>query len=334
MKTTAFAMAACFVALALGGCQEPGGFLIRAVPADQTLKETAVGGDQAWAADKIAIVDLDGLIVNQRMTGWFGSGENPVSLLAEKLDKAGADARVKAVVLRINSPGGTVLASEVAYDMVRRFRQRSGKPVIACIADVGASGGYYVACAGDRIVAQPASITGSIGVIIQTVSFAGTMRLLGITADAVTSGPHKEMGSPLKPLSEEDRKLFQGMVDQFYGRFVDVVARSRTKLPREKVRELADGRVYTGQQALELGLVDQLGDMELAMDEAKKAARLTRARLVMYHRPLGYRGNAYAQTPAPAPVSQVNLINVECPELMTLRRPAFLYLWTTDLSAP
>jgi protease-4 len=316
----------CCVGL-LGGCGEVG-YVIKPVPLDKRLRETVVQADRGWVKAKVALIDVDGLIVNQRSSSLFSDGENPVSLLAEKLDKAGCDSQVKAVVLRINSPGGTVQATEMMHEQVKCFARDTGKPVLVCITDVGASGGYYLACAADRIICQPSSITGSIGVIIQTVSFARTMKMLGISAEAIASGPLKDMGSPLKDLSKEERQVFQAMVSEFYERFVEVVAEGREGLSAEKVRALADGRVYTGRQALELGLVDRLGTLQDVLAEAKTAAGIKKAKVVMYHRPLGYRANVYSATPAPG--TQINLLNLQGGELMFLRRPSFLYLWSTD----
>ena len=313
---------------ALGGCGEDAGFLVRPVRVDQRLREKVVQADRGWYVGKIALVDVSGLIVNERV-GWLSKGDNPVSLLAEKLDAAERDKAVKAVVLRINSPGGTVQASEAMYKCLERFRQRSGKPVVACITDMGASGGYYLACGAGKIICQPSSITGSVGVLIQTVSFAGTMELLGIKAEAISSGPLKTMGSPLRDVTDRERRLFQEIVTEFFDRFVAVVAAGRPGLSPAKVRALADGRVYTGRQALAAGLVDQLGDVQDAIDAAKQAAGIERAKVVMYHRPLGYRANVYSA--ATVPGTQINLINFQAGELMMLRRPMFLYLWSTDL---
>lgn len=331
MKTPANLLILTCGVILLGGCGNDMALLIRPVPADQRLRETAVQSDPGWYGEKIALIDVSGLIVNQRV-GFMGMGENPVSAFAEKLDKARADGAVKAVILRINSPGGTVQASEAMYERLRRFCKVSGKPVIACITDVGASGAYYLACGARKIVSQPSSITGSIGVIVQTVSFAGTMELIGIKAEAITSGQFKTMGSPLKDMTAAERQVFQKIVDEFYGQFVSVVAAGRKSLSPDKVRSLADGRVYTGRQALGVGLVDELGDVQVAIDAAKQAAGIKRAKVVMYHRAHGYRANTYSAASAPMPTMQINLINLQLAELGMLRRPQFLYLWSTDVS--
>ena len=318
-------VAACV--LAAGGCRQNMGLLLRPVALTDALEETVIDTDRGlFVSDKIAVVDVDGLLFNRRDGGMFGSGENPVSLFVEKLDKAAGDSNVKAVVLRINSPGGGVTASDIMHRRLKTFRDEKKVPVVAVIEDVGASGAYYLASAADTILAHPTSVTGSIGVIVQTVSLAGTMEKLGIDAHAVTSGPYKDMGSPLKPLDEADRKIIRAMVDEFYNRFVDTVAAGRQALARDKVAALADGRVYTGRQALDLGLVDGLADVEEAIDLAKKKCGSKAAKVVMYHRGFGYRANAYSTAPLAAP--QINLLNISVPHLMDLTRPQFLYLWT------
>jgi len=170
------------VLMVFSGCG-PTSFLVQPVPAKKILKESIVHRDAGiFVFDKIAIVDVDGIIVNSSDTGLFGTGENPVSVYMEKLQKAAQDKDVKAVVLRINSPGGTVSGSDLMYHELMEFRQHTKKPVVACIMDVGASGGYYLACGCEGIVASPACVTGSIGTIMQTVSFAVTINMLVIRA--------------------------------------------------------------------------------------------------------------------------------------------------------
>ncbi|HUU22791.1 MAG TPA: signal peptide peptidase SppA [Phycisphaerae bacterium] len=325
-----FLLAVCGLA-GWAGCGESAGFLVRPVTTDQRLRETVVESDPGIFLDKIALIDVEGLLINQRSSGLFGSGENPVSLLIEKLDRAADDDAVKAVVLRISSPGGTVQASEVLHDAVRRFRARTGKPVIACLTNVGASGAYYLACATGRIVAQRSTITGSIGVIIQTVNFVGTLKMLGVGTDAVVSGPMKTMGSPLKELTAEQRAILQTIVNEYYAQFVDVVDKGRPALDHDRVCALADGRVYTGCQALQLGLVDHLGTVHDAIGYAKADAGIRAAKVVMYRRPTGYRANVYSSTPLPMPMTQINLLNLPDADMLLLRRPNFLYLWSTDL---
>ena len=331
MKTLTSLLILTCGALAIIGCGKDMAFLVRPVSADQRLRETVIKKDSGWYSEKIALIDVSGVIVNQRMGGLFGGGENPVSLFTEKLDAAENDSNVKAVILRINSPGGTVQATEAMYQRLQRFR-KTGKPVVAHITDMGASGGYYLACGAERITCQPSTITGSIGVLIQTINFADTMRMIGVRAEAITSGDLKTMGSPLKHLTDDERDVFRTIVDEFYEQFVQAVADGREKLSVEQVKALADGRVYTGRQALAAGLVDGLSDIDKVIESVKAKAGLKRVKVVMYHRPYGHRANAYSASAAPTPVTQINFVNLQLGALGMLRRPQFLYLWSTDLT--
>ena len=311
------------------GCGPSGGFKITPVPADQTLREKIVQRDPGWISERIALIEISGILMNAHEPGFFSEGEHPVSLFVEHLAAAAADSRVKAVVLRINSPGGTVTASDILYEEIRAFKKKTGKPVVAFFQDVAASGGYYLACAADEIIAQRTSVTGSIGVIMQMVDVSSTMSKLGISADAIKSGPYKDTGSPLREMRPEERMIFQGLVDNFYGQFVDVVCSGRPKLTREQVLNLADGRVYVAEQALEAGLVDRIGSLQDAICVAKERAGIKAALTVRYIRPMSWTPNIYAQSPAPPPSWTINLINVHVPFYWT-KRPTFMYIWHSE----
>jgi len=241
MKDSVMTIAAVVGAFVLAGCGPQVGFVVKPIPVDERLKETVIATDPGWfVTDKSVIVDVDGLLVNQRRRGLFATGENPVSLFVEKIDKLEADENVRAVVLRINSPGGGVTASDIMHPRLVRLRERRKVPVVAVIQDVGASGAYYVACAAETILAHPTALVGSVGVIVQTVSFAGTMKMIGITAKAVTSGTYKDMTSPLKPLDKKDLAILQSIVDRYYERFLGVVAAGRKKLLSSPLRKFSD----------------------------------------------------------------------------------------------
>jgi len=311
---------------ALYGCG-PQSFKITPVPTDQTLEESVVIDEGGPFAPKIALIDVEGIIMNRESGGFFSDGEHPVSFLVEKLDKAAKDKSVKALILRINSPGGSVTASDLMHGEVLRFKKetKGQRPVVAVMTDVAASGGYYVACAADEIVAHPTTITGSIGVIMQTVNFAGTMSKIGVKADAITSGKMKDAGSPLREMKPEEREIFQTLINQFYDRFVKVVAAGRPGLTEAKVREIADGRVWSAQQALELRLIDRIGTLRETVTSLKEKIGVKKARVVTYNRPLGWKPNIYAESPAGP--SQVNLINVSLPPTWLQPGPQFMYLW-------
>lgn len=309
-------------------CAPSGGFKITPIPADQTLQERIVLRDPGWISERIALIDVSGVLMNMHEPGVFSEGEHPVSLAVERLTAAAEDRRVKAVVLRINSPGGTVTASDTLYAEVEAFKKKTGKPVIAFFQDVAASGAYYVACAADEIMAQRTSVTGSIGVVMQMVDVSGTLNKIGIQTDAITSGPFKDAGSPLRKMKPEERKVFQGLVDSFYRRFVEVVDKGRPKLSREQVESLADGRVYSASQALEAGLIDRIGTLYDAIDAAKKRAGVKAAHTVAYHRPLAWSPNIYAESSTPD-VRNINLFSFSMPDIWT-RTPKFLYIWSGE----
>jgi protease-4 len=303
-------------------------------PRDNTLRAKVVERAEQPTRDRVAIVDLSGMIFNARRPQLFGTGDNPVALLHERLEAARVDPNVKAVILRINSPGGTVTASDAVYREVQRFRQRSGKPVVALLMDVAASGGFYVACAADRIVAYPTSVTGSIGVLVQTISLQPALGRLGITAEAITTGPNKTAGSPFSQLQPEHRAVLQAMVDDFYSRFVTVVQQARPQLDLVAHPQLIDGRVMSGSQAHAAGLVDALGDLHDAAAEARRLAGIAQADLVIYHRPLSYVGSPYAMTPDASGIAgptQVNIASLMLPDAMADGSMQFYYLWATPL---
>ena len=307
------------VALFLAGCSV---FSIDFTPRIQPLQEQTVEGT---GAGKVLLMDLSGVISEEPLIS-LGAQAPRVSILArvrEELKKAEDDHRIQALVVRINSPGGTATASDILYRELSAFKARKKIPVVAAIMDVGASGGYYVALAADTIVAHPTTVTGSIGVVMLTLNAEGLLQKVGIAPLAIKSGAKKDMGSPFRGLSDEERQIFQGVIDDLYGRFVSLIAKER-RMPEDKVRAFADGRIYTARQAKELGLVDRVGYLEEAVEAAKQAARLSEARVVMYHRPREYRSNIYSGTPVPEPI-QPSLLQLS--SLLIGPGPRFLYLW-------
>ncbi len=210
----------------------------------------------------IGLIRIEGLIqCSDSSSLIFGGGEGAVSILSH-LRRAEKDDSVKAVVVWLNSPGGSAAASQMIYQRVRELAQK--KPVIAAMGDVAASGAYWVACGCQRIFAEPATQTGSIGVIVALVQYHQLMQKFGITSEVIKSGKFKDAGSPFRPLTDEERALFRGIVEDVYEQFVEAVATGR-HMPVEKVKAIADGRIFTGRQAVELGLVDQLGGLHDAI---------------------------------------------------------------------
>lgn len=225
----------------------------------------------------VALIKFDGTITDASVAPTRGRKEN----LKDLLKRAERDSSVKAVVLRINSPGGSAAASQELYDEIGRLR-KSGKPVVAYLTDVAASGGYYVAVGANRIVSQPATITGSIGVIITSMDTQELEDKIGIRQRVIKSGPYKDILSSSRDLTPEEQEILNTVVQQSLDQFVAVVATGRN-LPEEQVRQIADGRIVTGTEALRLKLVDEVGSQKRAVDLAAELAKLPpEPRIVVY----------------------------------------------------
>ena len=291
-------------------------------PGPGSLEEHKVSGT---GKDKVLLMDVSGVISSENKDGFYSS-PGMLATVKEELERATKDERVKAVVLRINSPGGTVTASDIIYHELKTFKTSRKIPVVASIMDVGASGGYYIAAAADTVLAHPSSVTGSIGVIMLTVNARGLLEKVGVETNAVTSGPRKDMGSPFRAMLPEERAIFQGVIDGFYQRFLQVVQEGRPGLNGETIKKLADGRIYSGEQAKASGLVDDIGYLDDAIELAKKKAGLTEARVVTYRRPGEYQNNVYSRLVAPAP-SLASLANIDLLSVVRGGSPQFMYLW-------
>ncbi len=242
---------------ALTGCVVVvGGLVLLAIIA------AAMGSDATemnLASEKVAVITIEGEIMEARET-------------VDALKKYAGNATVKAIVIRINSPGGAIAPSQEIYSAIRRTRTDSGKPIVASLDSMAASGGYYIAAACDEIVANPGSITGSIGVILQWFNTKELIQWAKLKPETITSGVMKDAGSPFRELTDAERQYFQGIVTQLHSQFVrDVALGRKTKMKAEEVARLADGRIFTGEQALELHLVDELGSLD---DAVRTAGRL------------------------------------------------------------
>jgi protease IV len=320
------------LALALGasGCFVSLGNPLGLVRGERPLDETTVEGE---GRAKILLVDVSNVITDVPAKHAFGliEEESTVARVHAELEKAKDDDRVKAVVLRINSPGGGVTASDEIYGEIVRFKEKRHVPVVAALGDLAASGGYYVACGADRIVAHPTTVTGSIGVILMGLNVEGLMAKIGVRNQTYKAGEHKDLLSPFRPATPEERRIVQSILDGLHARFVSVVRTSRPRLDAGRLAELTDGRIFDAPHALEAGLVDEIGDLHAALATARTAAKVEEARVVVYHRPDETRENIYS-TLRGAPV-QVNLLPVDLGELGLLAGggPRFMYLWAPGL---
>ncbi len=260
----------------------------RAESKAERWQERYVEGDRN-ARDKIVVIDLFGVISYE--TDGSTSDEGMVGDLKDQLDQAVRDKRVKAIVLRIDSPGGEVVASDAIYRALAEVRDDEERPmkIVACIETVGASGAYYAAMGTDYIVANELSITGSIGVIMQTFNFRHLMDKIGVEAYTFKSGDLKDLLNPTREPTDSEKQLVQDLIMEVYNKFVGIVADERN-IDLDKLKNgLADGRIYSGKQAKEAGLIDEVGYFEDAVDAAKELAKIKEAKVVQYVKPFSLR---------------------------------------------
>ena len=315
-------LTAALAALLLAGCSV---LSIDLTPRVRPLEEETVEGR---GDAKILLMDVSGFISDESTGSVLTIGTPPARVpmlvrIREELKKAQKDAKLKAVVLRINSPGGTVTASDIIFRELEEFRKTTGIPIIASMMDVAASGGYYIALAADTIVAHPTTVTGSIGVIMISLNAEGLMQKVGLATNTIKSAQHKDMGSPFRPLTPEERAIFQSVIDDLQRQFVAKVV-ERRKLTPAAATALADGRIYTAEQALGHRLVDRIGYVADAVAIARQSANLDEARVIVYKRPREYRATYYAK--AESEVSSLATLSQLAG--LTGAGPKFLYLWS------
>lgn len=283
----------------------------------EPLKEKRISGR---GKDKILLVDISGLI-SEEEEGVSGE-PGLVARIKEELTKASKDDSIKAVILRINSPGGTVTASDIIYHEVMRYKEKNNVKVIASVMDLGASGAYYVAQSADKIVAHPTSVLGSIGVIMIKLDVEDLLGKIGVEATPIKSGDKKDMGSPFRALTSDEREIFQSVIDSMHMRFLNVIVKGRG-IELERVKKIADGRIYTAEQAKALGLVDDIGYLDDAIELTKRDVGIGSASVVVYYRPSAYKNNIYSKISG----ERIDLIGIGSRELKDMARPRFMYLW-------
>lgn len=305
---------------------------------------------------KIAIIEVDGVLLNMNMVGMSSFGENPVELFRERLQAVAKDPCVKAVVLRVNSPGGGVTACDIMRQDLANFRERTGIPVVACLMDVGTSGAYYAILPSDRIVAHPTSITGGMGVIFNRYSLTTAMEQFnvfykpikagknidtGTCADLATTDNSSEDGESADTKSADDQAedggskddgradtaILQPMANEYHVRLREAVLSARPEAA-EHADVIFDGRIFTATQGVELDLIDDVGYIDDAVNLASELAGISGAKLVMYHRCNDIARTLYASTPNVPLHSQMLPFSV--PGLERSKLPTFLYLWQPD----
>ncbi len=298
------------VALAISSFSEgvSGGYARGAEDYEESILEE---GD---SSGKVVMINVVGEIFSDPEASALGATDTNI---ITQLELAEEDPDVQAIILNVDSPGGGVVASDAIYNKVRELDDDI--PIVALMGDTAASGGYYIAAGAREIIAHRYTWTGSIGVIAMIPNFTEASDKLGVAVTMVKSGAFKDMGSPFREMNDEERAVFQGLIDDAYGGFVSVVSEGRD-LPEDRVREIADGRIYSGNQARELGLVDRLGDRDTAFNRAKKLGKDDDASLVVYQ-------------PVEGLFDNLPFLSVRSPaedlkqELGIPRKPGAAYLW-------
>lgn len=280
---------------------------------------------------KVLLLPISGVISARSQRGFFSSRPSTAQEVKAALDMAREDKDIRAIVLQIDSPGGSATASDMVYNEIVRYREATGVKVIATMMDLAASGGYYVAMGAEKVYAHPTTVTGSIGVIFFTVSIDGLFKKIGVRAEPVKSGTHKDMGSPFREMTDDERAIFQGMIDEMYTRFVNVVDEGRKDLDEAQVRKLADGRIYTAQQALDAKLIDGIAYLPDVIADAKSIAGLNQdAPVVVYRRNEFGNDNVYNTSTASAD-GDGRLFKLAVDDYLFTPSTGFYYIWEPGL---
>lgn len=282
------------------------------------------------AKQKILVIDVEGMIGTLGQSNLFNREGDVLSQVYYRLERASEDKLVRGIILRLDTPGGDVTSSDILYNEILKFKKRTGLPVVALMMGVAASGGYYVASACDFIVAHPSTITGSIGVISIFPNMGELFSKVGIKTLVIKSGELKDAGSPFRDMSQEEQKVFQGIIDELYERFLQVVYDKRKGfLSQADLGKIADGRVYTAPQALKLNLIDEVGYFDSALAKTLSLASLKEAQVVVYTYYPARKTNLYA-----AQLTKPSLFEGKSIEdLLPILKSGFYYLWLPQMKS-
>ena len=293
-------------------------------PSLGSLEEVTIEGE---GPEKILLVNVDGVINNKKDRTLSGSTLRlgMVEEIRSILLKAEKDDKIKALLIKINSQGGTVTASDIIFHLLKTYKDKSKVRIYIQVMDLAASGGYYIALAGDEIIAHPTSLIGSIGVIALKVNLQELMSKVGVSWEIVKSGDKKDFMSPFRAFTKEERKLFQGAIDRLHNRFVTLIAKNRSSLDISQVRSLADGRVFDAEEAKGFNLIDHIGYVNDTVHRIKSDLNNSKLKLITYHRNDDFHGNIYSEFQKP---TSFNLINLDLGFNPNALSPYFLYIWS------
>jgi protease-4 len=323
MRFLTFILLLMAATLLAGGCT---GLKINIGPeSKEPLKEYTLQGRERG---KVLVIPIRGFLSDVPGKGLLGERASTVQQVVSQLRLAEKDDQIKAVLLEINSPGGSTTASDILYHELMEFKERTKAKIVAGLMDVAASGGYYIALPADRIVAHPTTITGSVGVIFITPKVTGLMEKLGVAVEVNKSGSQKDIGSPFRPSTPDEQKIFQEMTDRMAGRFLDLVAKHRG-MDQNILTSISTARIYLADEALQLKLVDSIGYLSDAIAEAKELAGLSKeARVVVYRRGEQSNDNLYNMSTSLRNAESLSLVDLNLSEIIPTLSPGFYYLWT------
>jgi len=290
----------------------------------EPLEEYTLQGE---GTEKILLISVNGFISDSKRGLPFARRPNTVQEVVAQLRKAEKDDKIKAAILKIDSPGGSVTASDIIYHEITGFKERSGAKIVALMMTVAASGGYYIALPADSIMAHPTTITGSIGVVFLRPNITGLMGKIGVDVEVNKSGLNKDMGSPFRKANEEEQRIMQKLLEELAERFVTLATKHR-RLNPEAREQIASGRIYSADEALRLGLIDRTGYVEEAIGEAAKLSGLAKDPKVIVYRRTEYHNDTVYNTSASKPETpEINLIDPKIADLLPPMQSGFYYLW-------
>ena len=292
------------------------------------LKERVLEGK---AEGKVAIIPITGIISESPRRDLIGKEPSMVQEVVAQLRLAEKDPEVKAVLLKVASPGGTVTASDLLYHEIMAFKERKKAKIVVMMMSTAASGGYYVSLPGDVLYAHPTTITGSIGVIFMRPTVTNLMDKVGVTVEINKTGKNKDMGSPYRTASPEEKEIFAGLIDKMGKRFLTLVSEHR-KIDQPQLSEVASARIYLAEEALSLKLIDKIGYLPDALKVAKKQAGLAEnAKVIMYRRSASPDENIYSVASPGEGTAKPTLIDLPLTDLFPTLQPGFYYLWAPGL---
>jgi len=306
-----------------GGCTPP---KIKLYPsAADPLKEFTLQGE---AEGKLLVIPIRGIISDAPKEQFFRTRPSMVQEFVSQLRLAEKDKKIRAILLKMDSPGGSVTASDVLYSEILAFKKRTGMKVVVAMMGLAASGGYYMSLPADLIIAHPTTLTGSIGVIFFRPKVTGLMGKIGVAVEINKSGKNKDMGSPFRRTTAEEEKILQALTEKLGQRFLDRVVEHR-RLNQRQLAEISTARVFLADEALKLGLVDKIGYLDDAVREAKKLAGLSEdSRIVVYRRTEYPDDNLYNTSTTRFEGRGFSLVSIDLPGSLSGLQTGFYYLWT------